>query len=118
MGAGAGPPLHTHRADELIVVLEGSLDVRIGDETHRIGPDHTPVVPPDVPHGFTNVGPEPAKLLAFFPVSEPFDQTTFLEGEPPEAHRSSNFIGSGKSRKSGQDPVSERHDEALAEDFR
>ena len=85
--SGAGAPLHTHRADELIVVLEGSLDVRIGDETHRVGPDHTLVVPPDVAHGFTSVGPGPARLMAFFPVSNPFDHTTFLEGEPPEAHR-------------------------------
>jgi hypothetical protein len=27
------------------------------------------------------------------------------------------FIGSGRSSKSGLEPVSERHDEALAEDF-
>jgi len=87
VGVGTGPPLHIHRADELIVVLEGSLEVHIGDETHYIGPDHTLVVPPGVPHGFTSVGPGPAKLLAFFPVSNPFDQTTFLEGEAPEAHR-------------------------------
>ena len=27
------------------------------------------------------------------------------------------FIGSGRSSKSGLEPISERHDEALAEDF-
>ncbi len=27
------------------------------------------------------------------------------------------FIGSGRAKKSGLEPISERHDEALAEDF-
>ena len=84
---GTGAPLHTHEADELIVVLEGTLEVRLGDEVAQAGPDHTVVVPPNVPHGFTVVGPGEARLMAFFPVSDPFDHTTYLEGEPPEAHR-------------------------------
>ena len=84
---GAGAPLHVHAADELIVVLEGTLEVRLGDEVQKVGPDHTLVIPPHVPHGFTSLGPGPARMIAFFPVPDPFAHTTYLEGQPPEAHR-------------------------------
>lgn len=80
---GTGAPLHYHEDDELIVVLEGTLEVRLGDEVHRVGPDHTVVVPPGVPHGFTCLGPGETRMLAFFPVPHPFDRTTYLEGSPP-----------------------------------
>ena len=56
VGVGTGAPLHTHEDDELIVVLSGTLSVRYGDETHEVGADHTIVVPPNVPHGFTAIG--------------------------------------------------------------
>ena len=87
VGVGAGAPLHTHEADELIVILEGTLEARLGDEVATAGANHTLVIPPNTPHGFTNVGPGDAKLLAFFPISDPFDHTTYLEGEPPAEHR-------------------------------
>lgn len=83
---GAGAPLHVHEADELIVILEGTLEVRLGDEVQKVGPDHTLVIPPNVPHGFTSVGPGAARLMGFFPVPDPFAHTTYLEGQPPEAH--------------------------------
>ena len=40
VGIGTGAPLHTHEDDELIVILEGTLRVRIGDETHDVGRPH------------------------------------------------------------------------------
>ena len=82
IGVGAGAPLHTHEADELIVVLEGVLEVRINDEIHQVGPDHTIVVPPNVPHGFTIVGDSDARILGFFPIQDPFHHTHYLEGGP------------------------------------
>ena len=48
VGIGVGPPLHTHESDELIVVLEGTLEARLGDEISMVGADHTVVVPPNV----------------------------------------------------------------------
>ena len=87
VGVGAGAPLHTHEADELIVILEGTVEARLGDEVGNVGADHTLVIPPNTPHGFTSVGPGDARIMAFFPISDPFDHTTFLEGEPPAAHR-------------------------------
>lgn len=87
VGVGTGAPLHTHGADELIVILEGTVEARLGDDVSNVGADHTLVIPPNTPHSFTSVGPGDARIMAFFPVNNPFDHTTFLEGEPPEAHR-------------------------------
>ena len=86
VGVGAGAPLHTHEADELIVILEGALEARLGDEVRVVGADHTLVVPPNVPHAFTSVGPGAARILGFFPIPDPFDHTAYLEGAPPEGH--------------------------------
>ena len=83
-GVGTGAPLHYHEDDELIVILDGMLEVKIGGETHEVGPNHTVVVPPNVPHSFTVVGFNEATMLAFFPVPQPFDRTTYLEGTPPK----------------------------------
>ena len=88
VGVGAGAPLHMHEADELIVILEGTLEVRLGDKVQQVESDHTVVIPPTVPHGFTNVGPGEARILVFFPIPDPFDHTTYLEDVPPEIYRS------------------------------
>lgn len=86
VGVGTGAPLHTHEADEIIVVLRGTLKARLGDVEAEVSADHTLVIPPNVPHGFTNEGTEEAKILTFFPVQRPFEGTHFLEGEPPSVH--------------------------------
>ena len=84
---GAGAPLHHHDFDELIVVLAGVLETQVGDQTHRVGANHTIVIPPQVPHKFFCVGPTDAQLLTFFPTARPFESTTYIEGEPPAAHK-------------------------------
>lgn len=82
---GTGAPLHTHAIDELIVILSGALEVRIGGETHRVGPAHTLVIPPGVPHGFTVVGEASAEMLVVFNDMQPYsdENTTYLEGRRP-----------------------------------
>lgn len=82
-GPGAGAPLHKHESDEIIVILDGELDVRLGDDVVTVGRDHTLIIPPNVPHGFSVAGEKEARILTFFPISDPFDHTTFLEGGPP-----------------------------------
>ena len=79
---GTGAPLHLHQDEELIVVLEGTLEARSGDEVHIVGPGHTLAIPQQVPHGFTVIGEGAARLLVFFPVPDPFSWTTYLEGSP------------------------------------
>ena len=82
---GAGAPLHYHETDELIVILDGALNAQVGDETHSVGPSHTILIPPLVPHKFTAIGPSDARILTFFPTHKPFESTTYIEGNPPDA---------------------------------
>ena len=81
---GAGAPLHFHEeVDEVIVVIDGTLDVRIGDERLLVGKDQTISVPARTPHAFTVVSPEGARFIAFLPKQGAHVATKYLEGEPP-----------------------------------
>ena len=88
---GTGAPLHTHVIDELIVIMSGTLEVRIDGETHRVEKDHTLVIPPGVEHAFTVVGEENANLMVVFPDMDPYaaHNTTYLEGSRPAGYSES-----------------------------
>lgn len=84
---GAGAPTHFHNtADEVIVVLEGTLEVWIGDEQRQlVGAESTLSLPAGVPHGFVAVGPGPARILAFLPQAGEAVATTYVDGGSPPA---------------------------------
>ncbi len=84
---GAGAPLHIHEVDELITVLEGQVEGRIGEDKATVLANQTMVIPKGVAHGFTASGEGTAVTLAFFPISDGMQNTTYVEGEPPEAYR-------------------------------
>jgi quercetin dioxygenase-like cupin family protein len=67
----------------VIIVLEGALEMWIGDERRIVTADHTISLPAGVPHGFVAVGPEPARILAFLPQAGEAVATTYIEGGPP-----------------------------------
>ena len=50
-------------------------------------------------------------------VRESLRQYLAIDTEPVWNLDDLTFVGSGRSSRSGLEPVSERHDEALAEDF-
>ena len=85
---GTGAPLHTHEIDELIVIMSGTLEVRIDGETYHVEKNHTLVIPPGAEHGFRVAGEENAELLVVFPDMDPYadHNTTYLEGRRPEAY--------------------------------
>lgn len=59
-----GPPLHVHPGfDEVFVVLEGRLAMRVGDEAHELGPGGSAYVPGDAPHTFANPSGAPVRFL-------------------------------------------------------
>jgi quercetin dioxygenase-like cupin family protein len=83
---GAGAPTHFHNsADEVIIVLDGALEMWIGDERRIVGANHTVSLPAGVPHGFVAVGPGPTRMLAFLPQSGEAVATTYLQGGPPQS---------------------------------
>ncbi len=60
-------PLHTHTADETVVVLRGSGAARLGDQEGPIGVGAVIAVPAFARHGFQNTGTETLKLVGFVP---------------------------------------------------
>ncbi|SRR6266536_2517126 len=60
---GDGPKLHHHPYDETFIILAGRVLVQVGDETIEGGPGDIVIGPPQTPHGFTNLGPGPARLV-------------------------------------------------------
>ncbi len=82
---GTGAPLHTHTIDELIVILEGTLEVSMDGETRTVGANHTVVIPPGAEHSFRVTGEGTAHLLVFFPALDPYsaEHTHYLEGARP-----------------------------------
>lgn len=82
---GAGAPLHFHTdVDEVLIVLEGEIEFRLGDETRVVGAGHTVAIPAGVPHAFVVVGSTPAKFYGFLPQLGMIAAATYLEGGPPE----------------------------------
>ncbi len=56
--------LHVHeREDELVYVLEGTLEVTLGDQTMTATTGVLALLPRGIPHGFTNVGDSPSRVL-------------------------------------------------------
>jgi mannose-6-phosphate isomerase-like protein (cupin superfamily)/uncharacterized membrane protein YphA (DoxX/SURF4 family) len=60
---GRGPQLHRHEYDEVIVVLEGTGTVQIGDEQRSVGAGDIVAVPARTPHRFVNSGSTPLRQI-------------------------------------------------------
>ena len=59
-----GPPPHVHRdADEFFYVLEGEIDVLVGDTHAKLEPGMSATLPRNVMHRFDNLSSTAAKVL-------------------------------------------------------
>ena len=65
MEPGAVVPRHHHVNEQLGVILEGVIDLTVGDETRRLVPGGAWVIPGDVPHSGV-AGPDGCLLLESF----------------------------------------------------
>lgn len=63
-----GTRIGTHRdgVDELLFVLDGTVEAAVDGETARVEADSLAVIPADAPHSVRNVGSEPARLVGVF----------------------------------------------------
>lgn len=52
---GGGPPAHTHKWEEVYIVLSGVMDVHVDGTTTRLGPGDFAHVPANTPHGYTTI---------------------------------------------------------------
>ena len=61
---GKGVSVHVHEnEDELVYVLEGEIEVSLGDQTMLAVPGVMALLPRGIPHGFTNVGDKPSVVI-------------------------------------------------------
>ena len=61
---GKGIDLHVHESeDELVYLLEGEIEVTLGNQKMKAVPGVMALLPRGIPHGFTNIGNKPSKLL-------------------------------------------------------
>ncbi len=77
---------HTDSAEEILLILEGTAEVSVGDEQGRLSAGEMAVVPAMVPHGLRNVGEETVRVVGFFSsstVMSTFDQPIVPMGQPP-----------------------------------
>ncbi len=61
-GQGVSPHVHLHE-DELVYIIDGELEVTLGDQKMNASTGIMALLPRGIPHGFTNVGKRPSRLL-------------------------------------------------------
>ncbi len=74
---GSAGRMHTHDADEAIMVMEGSIQMIVGDETRTVRSGYTMVAPPGVPHKLINNTWVAARMLVTHPTNEL--ETSYVE---------------------------------------
>lgn len=75
---------HTDSAEEILLILEGTAEASVGDESGRVSAGELAVVPAMVPHGLRNVGDETVRVVGFFSsnvVASTFDQPIMPLGQ-------------------------------------
>jgi quercetin dioxygenase-like cupin family protein len=75
-------PEHRHVNEQTGILLRGTLEFRIGEETKELAPGAMWVIPADVPHS-VHAGPEGAFLVELF--APPRDDWAGLERLEPSA---------------------------------
>ncbi len=63
LGPGGGIETHRHSFEESFYVLEGIAHLKVGGETHELGPGHFGLLPTGTPHAWSNTGGGPARWL-------------------------------------------------------
>ena len=74
---GGSVPTHTDSAEEVMLVLEGTVEARVGDESGTLEAGGIVLIPAMAPHSIRNVAGETARMLGFFAGAEVI--STFVE---------------------------------------
>jgi quercetin dioxygenase-like cupin family protein len=74
---GTETPLQTHPVDIAFMMLEGSIQMIVGDEVRTVRAGNTLLAPPGTPYKLVNNTWVPARLLRIFPADQL--QTKVLE---------------------------------------
>jgi quercetin dioxygenase-like cupin family protein len=69
---GTGAPMHAHPdAEEILLVVDGTAEVTVGEERAALGAGRSVVLPRASRHGFVNAGAEVLHIVAIFSAAEP-----------------------------------------------
>ncbi len=69
---GSTIPTHAHPHEQAGMLLQGNLELTIGDETRLCKPGEMYIIPPDTPHTAKPVGGPATLLDVFSPVREDY----------------------------------------------
>lgn len=72
---------HTDSPEEVLLVMEGTVELIVAGERQLAGPGTVAVVPAMAPHAIRNAGDTTARIIGFFP--EPAVTATFVEPIQP-----------------------------------
>jgi quercetin dioxygenase-like cupin family protein len=75
---------HTDSAEEIVLLLSGTVEASLGDERGVLAPGQAALIPAMVPHGIRNVGNDIARCVGFFAaatVVSTFDQPMMPFGQ-------------------------------------
>ena len=72
MAAGTEVPTHSHPHEQAGILLEGRMQLTLGDETRVIDAGQAYLIPPDTPHRAVPVGGPIKALDVFSPVREDY----------------------------------------------
>jgi mannose-6-phosphate isomerase-like protein (cupin superfamily) len=61
---GTGAPPHTHKVEEVLSVISGKVEIRLGDKIATLTQNESVIVPAGLEHGFRNVGHEELHMQA------------------------------------------------------
>ena len=64
---GAGPPRHQHDTAEIQYLPPCRIAFHVADAHFTVTGPGVLSIPPRTLHAFTNLGPEPVRVVAFFP---------------------------------------------------
>ena len=81
---------HTDSAEEVLLVLDGTVEVTVGVEAGEVGAGELALVPERMPHDVRNVGATTARVAGFFPsghVRATFDQPSKCNSRPSRMAR-------------------------------
>ena len=87
---GCKLPTHTDSAEETIVVLAGTAEVQVEDETAQVPAGGLALVPKDVPHEVRNAGDDVLRFAAVY--AEPDVVTTYREPVQPDGSRERHTV--------------------------
>ena len=81
---GNALPTHTDSAEEILLCLEGRVEVSLGNERSQISAGEMALVPAMVPHALRNGGTETVRVVGFFSrvvVESTFEQPLMPNGQ-------------------------------------